>query len=242
MKTNNLQHSTELDTYGISSKFVDQHSDKSKYDTEQVSHLFDSAKQAGYDPQQIIFQEGQPADTMYFIRKGMVKLISYLPNGNARIVRLLGPGKILGLEGMLGSAYEHSAVAIHHLELLKISAKTIQRIKNEEPEKFLLLGEQWYDYVRSADTWITQFSTGSITARVARLVTFLSYLETESSPDQVELLKVEEMAAVLGVTPESVSRVLARFKRQHALQRTDAHDDYHYIRDSGMLDEYALDQ
>jgi CRP/FNR family transcriptional regulator len=143
---------------------------------------------------------------------------------------------------MVGNTYEHSAVAIHNIELLKIPAKSIHRIKNQEPEKLLLLGKQWCDYLRSADTWITQFSTGSITARVARLVTFLSYIETETASNQVELLKVEEMAAVLGVTPESVSRVLARFKRQHALQRTDAHDDYHYIRDSEMLEEYALDQ
>jgi CRP/FNR family transcriptional regulator len=73
-------------------------------------------------------------------------------------------------------------------------------------------------------------------------VTFLSNIETETAPDQVELLKVEEMAAVLGVTPESVSRVLARFKRQRALQRNNTHDVYHYTRNSGMLEELALDQ
>jgi CRP-like cAMP-binding protein len=237
MKTNYNQHSMELEGFGIDSQFGNH-----KYDAKKVSHLFSTAKQIQYEPQQSIFQEGQSADTIFFIRKGMVKLISYLPNGNARIVRLLGPGKILGLEGMVGNTYEHSAVAIHSLELLKIPAKTVQRMKIQEPEKFFLLGEQWYDDVRSADTWITQFSTGSITARVARLVTFLSYIETETAPDQVELLKVEEMAAVLGVTPESVSRVLARFKRQQALQRTNAHDDYHYTRNSGMLEELALDQ
>ncbi|MFN2127846.1 MAG: cyclic nucleotide-binding domain-containing protein, partial [Anaerolineales bacterium] len=100
MKTNYNQHSMELEGFGIDSQFGNH-----KYDAKKVSHLFSTAKQIQYEPQQSIFQEGHSADTIFFIRKGMVKLISYLPNGNARIVRLLGPGKILGLEGMVGNTY-----------------------------------------------------------------------------------------------------------------------------------------
>ncbi|MGD8592295.1 MAG: Crp/Fnr family transcriptional regulator [Gammaproteobacteria bacterium] len=237
MKTNNNQQYMEREAYGIDPQYINQCSGASA-----TSQLFNCAKQVHYEPQQNIFQEGRAADTVFLILKGMVKLISYLPNGNARIVRLLGPGNILGLEAIVDDTYEHSAMAIHDIQMLKIPSTTLRRIKNREPEKFFLLGEQWYEYLRAADTWITQFSTGSITARVARLVTFLAYIETETAPDHVELLKVDEMAAVLGVTPESVSRVLARFKRQQALKRTGTHNEYHYIRDSNLLEEYALDQ
>ena len=159
MKTNNNRHFPELKAYGIDSGFLNQ-----AYDAEEISQLFSAAKKVHCEPQQSIYQEGMAADTIYFIKKGMVKLISYLPNGKARIVRLLGPGKILGLDGVVASTYEHTAVAIHSLELLKIPSQAVRRFKIQDPAKFLLFGEQWYDYLRAADTWITQFSTGSITA------------------------------------------------------------------------------
>ena len=91
-----------------------------------------------------------------------------------------------------------------------------------------------------ADAWITQFSTGSIKARVARLITFLSYLETETPPDFVELLTCEEMASVLGVTTESVSRTLADFKRQQILQRVGNRGDV-YRRNPQLLKELSKD-
>jgi len=236
MKIDINQNYSELEAYGIDSGIVNDH-----HNSEAISSLFQSAKQIYFGPQQHIYQEGSLADTIYFINKGMVKLVSYLPNGKARIVRLLGHGKILGLDGIVGKSYEHTAIAVNKIELLKIPTYILNRIKNQDPEKYFLVGEQWYDYLRAADTWITQFSTGSIRARVARLVTFLSYIEFETDHNQVELLNVEEMAAVLGVTPESVSRVLADFKRRHALERMSDSDGYHYTRNSQLLQEYAQD-
>jgi CRP/FNR family transcriptional regulator len=65
-------------------------------------------------------------------------------------------------------------------------------------------------------------------------------LENNASPDLVELLTCEEMASVLGVTPESVSRTLAEFKRQRILQRTgDSRETYR--RNSQVLMELSQD-
>ena len=236
MKIDINSHYAELEAYGIDSGIIND-----GHNAEAVSSLFNSAKPARFAPQQHIYQEGLKADTIYHIKKGMVKLVSYLPNGKARIVRLLGQGKLLGLDGIVNQNYEHTAIAVNQVELLKIPTYMLNRIKSQDPEKFFLVGEQWYDYLRAADTWITQFSTGSIRARVARLVTFLSYIESETDHNQVELLNVEEMAAVLGVTPESVSRVLADFKRRHALERMSDSDGYHYTRNCELLQEFAQD-
>jgi len=87
---------------------------------------------------------------IYVTRSGLVKLLVYLPNGRARIVRL------------------HAG---------------------------------------------NDFSTGGIRPQVARL------LEYGQPLDRVELLTVCEMAEILGVTQESVSRILATFKRGEILQK-----------------------
>jgi CRP/FNR family transcriptional regulator len=103
---------------------------------------------------------------------------------------------------------------------------------------YLELTEQWHHYLREADVWITQFSTGSIRSRVARLITFLYYLEKEINPGYVRLLSGEEMASILGVTPESVSRVIAEFKRQHIVEPVTTQSEVLFKHDKDRLSQY----
>lgn len=226
---------TELDAYGIRHNFVAD----DLAGGEILRHL-NTTKKIYFSPRQVIFNDSTEADTVYIIQKGLVKLLNYLPNGRARIVRLLGPGCILGLSGMFDHIHKHKAVAVHDVVLVKIAAGRIKSIRQQYPDVYVRIMEKMYEDVNIADTWITQFSTGSIKARVARLITFLSYMENESPPDIVELLTCEEMASILGVTPESVSRVLASFKRQKILQPTDG-DGETYRRNSQVLLELSQD-
>ncbi|OIQ81648.1 bacterial regulatory protein, crp family [mine drainage metagenome] len=63
----------------------------------------------------------------------------------------------------------------------------------------------------TADQFITEFSTGSAEARVARLLLFL---ESTSTGVYCELLGREEMASILGITTETASRIMADFRRR----------------------------
>ncbi|MGD8560778.1 MAG: Crp/Fnr family transcriptional regulator, partial [Gammaproteobacteria bacterium] len=179
---------------------------------------FTHPKQLFLKPQDVIYHEGADADAVYVISSGLVKLLRYLPNGRARIVRLHGPRHIVGLSGLIQPEYEHTAIATNDAEIIKVPISFIKEIRNTNPEFYLELAEQWYHYLREADLWITQFSTGSIRARVARLIIFLFFLEMEANPGYVKLLPGEDMASILGVTPESVSRVMAEFKRKHIME------------------------
>lgn len=200
-----------------------------------------ASKTLHFHPHDVIYHEGLSADAIYVLTKGLVKLISYLPNGRARIVRLHGPASIIGLGGIIEMQYEHTAVAVYDVEVLKIPSNSIRQIKDTDPGTFVQISEKWYEYLRAADTWITQFSTGSIKARVARLVTYLAFLEKGSNGDYVKLLNGEDMASILGVTPESVSRVLAEFKRQNILQSVNGKHHDLFKRNIEQLEEIALD-
>lgn len=194
-----------------------------------------------FSPSDTLFREGQVADVVYSIKQGLVKLISYLPNGRARIVRLHASGSFVGLNSLFDSSYEHTAVAVGHVEAECIPVRTLRRLRDENPAEYCRLLENWYGQLRDADTWITQFSTGSIRARVARLVNFLSEIDPGASKTEVRLLTCEEMAAVLGVTPESVSRILAEFKRGQVLRSVRVNSSQRFERDIEALRAVALD-
>lgn len=190
----------------------------------------------------ILYREGEKADVVYTIKKGLVKLISYMPNGRARIVRLHAVDSLVGLSSLFKARYEHTAISIGHVEAEGIPIRCLMRMRAEEPALYCSFLESWHYQMRVADTWITQFSTGSIRARVARLVNYLSEIEQKVPSTEVQLLTCEEMAAVLGVTPESVSRILAEFKRGNMLRSAQqTGTTQNFVRDVEALQLVALD-
>jgi CRP-like cAMP-binding protein len=210
---------------------------------EELSKLLSYTSSASYGPSEVVFREGDTADVVHVICSGLVKLISYLPNGRARIVRLHGRGSVLGLVGLMGHPHEHTAIAIEGVRAYRIPVSLLHGLKRSDPNLYGGLLEHWYQYLDTADMWITEFSTGPIRARVARLIRFLASIENEDESHQVTLLTSDEMAEVLGVTPESVSRVVADFKRSHVLRPLEPNDHCRivFIEQPSVLDTEALD-
>ena len=181
--------------------------------------LYDAGRSRRYLAKEVIYRESERVDRIYVIRCGLVKLLSYLPNGRARIVRLHASNYWIGLEGLLGQPYEHTAIAVGDVEIQHISIHNLQHLNHDNPGILGQLLCQWHGALIHADRWISDFSTGGIKPRVARLLEFLAELEYGQPLERVELLTVCEMAEILGVTQESVSRILASFKRRDILQK-----------------------
>jgi CRP/FNR family transcriptional regulator len=191
----------------------------------QLGQLLAPSRRQRVAARSVLYQEGETARNVFMLRSGLVKLVSHPHSGRARIVRLRGSGGLLGIGGVVHSVYEHTAVAVDDMVVETIPVRRLARLRETSPQLYARIAERWYSELRDADTWIMQFSTGSIRARVARLVNYLSMIRRpegrgDGFPACVSLLTCGEMAAVLGVTPESVSRVLAEFKRAGLLQTT----------------------
>lgn len=198
--------------------------------------FYQEAKSLTFDSQTSVYFEGDVAGCMYYIESGMVKLINHMPNGRARIVRILGAGKIFGIEGILQEAYyKHTAVVLGDGKIHRIAVPRLRMLMQRNSELTINIIEHWHNHLYYADTWITQFSAGAIKNRVARLVNFLGIIEYGQDSLFVRLLTCEEMAEVLGVTPESVSRVLAQFKRDHILLPIQERPFEVYKRDKNRL-------
>lgn len=180
-----------------------------------------ATRQVTYTSGEALYHEASLIEALYVVRSGRIKLLSYLDNGRARIVRLHNSGSVIGLNGLMEEQHAHTAMAIDDVVVYQIPMPLIRRVKEEDPDAYCKLLEYWHEYLHTADTWITEFSTGAIRGRVARLIRFLVEQDEQTGPSEVTLLTVEEMSEILGVTPESVSRVMAEFKRSKILIPTD---------------------
>lgn len=176
-----------------------------------------SARTLHFMPKDVIYHAGDPADKVYEVRSGLVKLVTYLSSGKQRIVRLHGRHDWLGLAGFLEQSHEHTAIAVTPVEVCCIPVSDYP-LRETAIHHYDTLLEALLGQLKKADLWIERFATGCIRARVAHLVNYLSEVEYGAGSMRVRLLTCEEMAAILGATTESVSTVLAEFKRNGALR------------------------
>lgn len=190
---------------------------------------------------EVFYREGERPQCLYAVASGRIKLSRYVTEGRARTIRLLDVGDLLGLGALFGDDHGETAVALEDASVYAIPMRRLQSLKACEPALYCDLLENCYSHLAYADTWITQFSTGPIRARVARLVDFLcAEPALEGLPPMVRLLTCEETAEALGVTPESVSRALAEFKRERLLRRASISDPELFVCDVPGLRAVAL--
>ncbi len=161
-----------------------------------------------------LYNQGEEGQYLYTIRSGVVKLTQYLPDGGQRIVRLLRQGDIVGLETLVSPVYEHFATVLRDAELCQIPRDVVERLNKETPRLHSQLLSRWHVAVQRADEWLTELSTGSSKSRVARLVIGLS----DKNDQTCHLFSREDLGAILGVTTETTSRIIAEFKRDGALK------------------------
>lgn len=163
-----------------------------------------------------LYRAGAEARHVFTLREGLVKLVRYLPDGTQRIVRLLRQGDVAGLEATLGGTYQHHAVVLDPVLVCRIPVSTIQTLSANTPRLHQQLMRRWQQAVDEADAWVTELSTGPARQRVAHL---LLKLAEYSDPESLFIPSREDVGAMLGITTETASRVIADLRRRGVIER-----------------------
>lgn len=163
-----------------------------------------------------LYRAGAEGRHVFTLREGVVKLVRYLPDGTQRIVRLLRQGDVAGLEATLAQPYQHHAVVLDRAVACRIPTSTIQTLSEQTPRLHRQLMQRWQRAVAEADAWVTELSTGPARQRVAHL---LLKLAEYSDPDSLYIPSREDIGAMLGITTETASRVIADLRRQGLIER-----------------------
>lgn len=163
-----------------------------------------------FPAQSVLYREGDAGDEVFTIRRGLLRLVHYAANGTRRIVRLLKAGSVCGLEVLVGSQYHHTAEAVNDTDICRIPAGVLSQIGSRKPALHRALMKRWQNSLDDADEVIIQLSTGSAQARAAR---YLLQVCSDDHRTACHHLPRQDIAALLGLTVETVSRVFAEFKR-----------------------------
>ena len=181
-----------------------------------------------------IFMQGEPAESMFFLQRGKVKLSVSSLEGKEAIVGTLGSGEFFG-EGCLGGQPLRmaTAISVEDCTLIRVDKPVMARMLHEEKgfaEVFvahLLSRSIRYE----ADLVDQIFNSSEI--RLARMLLLLSHFTKESKTETVVPgVNQENLAQMVGTTRSRISYFMNKFRKLGFIDYNSREMTVH----SGLLD------
>jgi CRP/FNR family transcriptional regulator len=191
-----------------------------------------------YPAGSVLFRQGSEGLHIFSIRQGMVKLTRLRPNGDQRIMRILRPGDVGGLEAVITKDYEYDAVALDAVLACRIPVYAIQQMDVESPQLHKKLLQQWHSTLHEADEWMAELTAGTARSRLARL---LLKMRNPIHPEFSTLFSREDIGSMLCMKMETASRTISAFQREGKIAPLDAGGRYYRV-DSIALQAESMNE
>jgi len=170
---------------------------------------------AKYRKNQVVFSQGGPANAVFYIQKGKVKLTVSSRHGKEAVVAILGANDFFG-EGCLAGQRNHMATAIVIAEsvIVRLEKAAINDVIHRQPA----FSEMFMAYllnrtIRVEEGLVDQLFNSS-EKRLARLLLLLANYGKEGKPEPL-IMKIsqETLAEMIGTTRSRVSFFMNKFRK-----------------------------
>jgi CRP/FNR family transcriptional regulator, cyclic AMP receptor protein len=165
---------------------------------------------------QALFSQGEPADAVFYLIAGKVKLTVLSSKGKEAVIAILGQREFFGEACLTGQLVRTaSATALEESTIMRIEKAAMIRILREEPtfaEVFIshLLSRN----IRIEEDLVDQLFNSS-EKRLARILLLLAHFGKESKVEELIVPKIsqETLADMVGTTRSRVSFFLNKFRK-----------------------------
>jgi CRP/FNR family cyclic AMP-dependent transcriptional regulator len=162
-----------------------------------------------------IFDQGQPAESIFYIRKGKVKLSVISKQDKEAIIATLNAGDFLG-EGCLAGQTQRMATAttIVNCNLFRIEKSLMQQMLHEKHEiSELFVAHLLSRNIRFEEDLVDQLFNSS-EKRLARILLLLAHFGKESKSETVlPGVSQDSLAQMVGTTRSRVSHFMNKFRK-----------------------------
>jgi CRP-like cAMP-binding protein len=172
---------------------------------------------ARYRKNEVLFFEGGPAEHLFALHSGLVKVVKSLEDGKERITRLVYPGELLGIEALIENTYPMTAVTLRDCEICSASRDEFVEFLRRDAGISLGMIRSLVQEVSRLSSHITDMSFKDARMKIATLVLSLIRSETAkpTSPYTLRLpFSRQEISDFLELSPESVSRAFTSLKNE----------------------------
>ncbi len=163
------------------------------------------------------FFQGDPADYLYVLTSGQVKLLQSNPAGQQVNLRTIYPWQMFGALGAVRDAatYPATAQALEDSGALAISSATLKDMMQTRPYLSMDLMRLMTGYIQEMQERYRELATERVQQRIARTLLRVTSQSGQKVAGGIELtLSHQDFAEMSGTTVFTVSRVLAEWERQ----------------------------
>src|SRR5512133_3521782 len=176
----------------------------------------------GYQPGERIYTAGDPAERLFVVADGKVKLLQHAASGRSVLLDILTSGEFFGNLATLGvAAYPDTAQAQTSLCALSIRSDDFHQVLDEHPELALktlaIMGER----LNAANQRVLQLSSMPVDRRIA--FTLLELARKHGRQQAAGLLidvplSRDDLAEMTGATSETASRIMSQLQSRGAIE------------------------
>jgi len=168
-----------------------------------------------YRKNQVVFSQGEPADAVFYVQKGKVKITVVSQQGKEAVVAILGVDDFFG-EGCLAGQLRRMATvrAMTDSAIMRLEKVAIVSLIRDEPTfSEMFIAHLLARTIRVEEDLVDQLFNSS-EKRLARLLLLLANFGKEGKPEPViAKISQETLAEMIGTTRARVSFFMNKFRK-----------------------------
>jgi CRP/FNR family transcriptional regulator, cyclic AMP receptor protein len=168
-----------------------------------------------YQENQIVYAQGDPADSVFYVHKGKVKVTVISKRGKEAIVAIRGPDEFCGEGALTGMSQRlETATAMSTCEITRLEKETVVRLLHQNQE----FADYFLDHLLTrtarveADLVDQLFNSSEM--RLARALLLLANFGNDVGQEPIPVrVNQETLAALIGTTRPRVSVFMNKFRK-----------------------------
>ncbi len=184
--------------------------------SDQIASFTDRFSAAKFDQNTTLFLEGDPADRLWVVEEGQIKVVKYGEGGKENLLEVILPGEMFGGAGILFPVHPATAVAMTDATVLCLPRSEYLQLIKIFPDIALkiiaILGERL-----RASMQMRAMSTDRVDTRLAHILLKLADKVgvTEESGMRIDMpLSRQDLADMAGTTIETAIRLMSKFRKE----------------------------
>ena len=193
---------------------------------------------------QIIFAQGDSADTIFYLQEGKVKIVVTSDQGKEAVVGVIGPDQFFG-EGCLNGQSVRIATASTMEECLitSITKKAMLAVLHSEPKFSEMFVAHLLTRNNRVEADLIDQLFNSSEKRLARLLLLLANFGKEGSPEPIDAsFDQGTLAEMIGTTRSRVSSFMNKFRKLGFISYNGRVEVHRSLLNAVLLDRPQIDQ
>jgi CRP-like cAMP-binding protein len=164
---------------------------------------------------EVVFTQSAPADAVFYVQKGKIKIVVTSKQGKEAVVGILGPGEFFGEGCLIGQPLRlATAKAMTESQVVRVSKAEMLRVLHAEPSFAELFMTHLLTRNSRVEEDLVDQLFNSSEKRLARTLLLLANFGKEGGPQPITTpISQETLAEIIGTTRPRVSHFMNKFRK-----------------------------